>query len=464
MKRRALLVILAAISAASPAWAEQADLRGVPVGQSCQSVLLPYKVRVETPTYAHGCKISESVFRIWCVNGWVFDAPQGVNFPGGLNGVCEAHKSGSGSPPVESTSNAPSFDCSKANSASARLICADKELSALDGQLAVPFRNKLSQLAGAERDAFINEQRRWINERNAKCGLGAGNKAPVEQLLSAKPCMKIAITARVKELVALSAEAPKTPQQQTSVRVTTIDCNNSSFGGALFVLVDPSSAPIELFLDEQRLVRTLDDLRGQSLRQCSRTKESSGTTVMVGIRESAAWRNFFEATQWRSKPWEYENRIAKEYLARIENERQARIQQEQLAEQQRNAATEQARVAQNKQMLRANLMSKLGASQWLSGNQLTANPFMYKNAVVLLSVRFENMISESEALFTDVGSAVVITAIPTARFRGPEWVIVAAKVTGNKAVKNMFGGETMVPALEYVASHSCENNACQGLF
>jgi len=114
--------------------------------------------------------------------------------------------------PKAPATSQPSFDCSKANSASARLICADKELATLDGQLAVPFRKRLSKLSGAERDAVIADQRRWINERNVKCGLTASNKAPVEELVAAKPCMIDAIRERISYL----QEQPHGPQDSSS--------------------------------------------------------------------------------------------------------------------------------------------------------------------------------------------------------------------------------------------------------
>jgi uncharacterized protein YecT (DUF1311 family) len=94
------------------------------------------------------------------------------------------------------SSSGPSFDCTKATAAPARLICADAELSALDRKLGEPFKGILSGLVGGDRDNVIKEQRQWINERNHKCGLVGLNAAPIEQLKSAKPCMVASLRER----------------------------------------------------------------------------------------------------------------------------------------------------------------------------------------------------------------------------------------------------------------------------
>ncbi len=93
-----------------------------------------------------------------------------------------------------------SFDCTKARSASARLICADSDIGRADIALSKAFRDRLSTLAGKERDDVIADERRWINDRNAKCGLTGKDQVAVEELLGAKSCMIREITVRTGEL------------------------------------------------------------------------------------------------------------------------------------------------------------------------------------------------------------------------------------------------------------------------
>jgi uncharacterized protein YecT (DUF1311 family) len=105
----------------------------------------------------------------------------------------------------------PSFDCSTAKTASARLICADSELARMDGQLAVPYRQRLGQLVGTDRNAFVEEQRRWIVGRNTRCGLMGRDTEPTEALMSAKPCMVDAIAKRTADLNGSAAGQPLAP-------------------------------------------------------------------------------------------------------------------------------------------------------------------------------------------------------------------------------------------------------------
>lgn len=97
-------------------------------------------------------------------------------------------------------SNISSFDCSKAKTASARLICSEPELAKLDAELAKPFRARLSKLSGAERDALIKEQREWINRRNVTCELSGKDNVPTEQLKGSTTCMATWIRNRTAEI------------------------------------------------------------------------------------------------------------------------------------------------------------------------------------------------------------------------------------------------------------------------
>src|SRR5258708_3019284 len=110
-----------------------------PRGAGCITNLLNYLERRGEAPWAVGCKISDNVCRFWCQNGRTFDHVNGVPAPlGGLRTLCEGNR-GANERATAPGPEQPSFDCSKAKSASARLICGDPELSALDGQLAIPF-------------------------------------------------------------------------------------------------------------------------------------------------------------------------------------------------------------------------------------------------------------------------------------------------------------------------------------
>ena len=86
-------------------------------------------------------------------------------------------------------SEKPSFDCAKAKTAPARLICADGELARLDGELGVAFQEKKAQISATDQSKFVAEQRAWIDTRNTRCELDGKNRAAIEVLASSKPCM-----------------------------------------------------------------------------------------------------------------------------------------------------------------------------------------------------------------------------------------------------------------------------------
>jgi uncharacterized protein YecT (DUF1311 family) len=98
----------------------------------------------------------------------------------------------------------PSFDCAKAKTAAARLICADGELAQLDGELGVAFQKRKSEISATDQLNLVAEQLAWIRDRNTRCELVGKNDAAIEVFASSKPCMvstiqeRIAILARNK--------------------------------------------------------------------------------------------------------------------------------------------------------------------------------------------------------------------------------------------------------------------------
>ena len=63
----------------------------------------------------------------------------------------------------------PSFDCAKAQSAVDKAICKDADLSKADRELVAAYTALLDRLKGAEREAVVKEQGRWVAIRNSVC-------------------------------------------------------------------------------------------------------------------------------------------------------------------------------------------------------------------------------------------------------------------------------------------------------
>jgi uncharacterized protein YecT (DUF1311 family) len=109
----------------------------------------------------------------------------------------------------------PSFDCSKARTAAARLICADGELARLDAELGAAFQNRKAQLSPADATAFVADELAWIRDRNTHCDLVGKNDAAIEVLAASKTCLAGAIQQRIASLMQTeSASAAVPPAQQ----------------------------------------------------------------------------------------------------------------------------------------------------------------------------------------------------------------------------------------------------------
>jgi uncharacterized protein len=90
-----------------------------------------------------------------------------------------------------------SFDCSTAKTASARLICADLELTRLDHELGIAFQKQKRQVYLADQPRFVTDQLIWIRERNERCGLVGKNDTATKILAGSKPCLMSAIQERI---------------------------------------------------------------------------------------------------------------------------------------------------------------------------------------------------------------------------------------------------------------------------
>jgi uncharacterized protein len=110
----------------------------------------------------------------------------------------------------------PSFDCAKAKTAAARLICADGELARLDGQLGAAFQKRKAQIPASDRSNFVADQFAWIRVRNTHCDLDGKGNAAIEVLVGAKPCMLTAIRERFAFLAQTDSTAAP-PQEPTAI-------------------------------------------------------------------------------------------------------------------------------------------------------------------------------------------------------------------------------------------------------
>jgi uncharacterized protein len=184
--------------------------------------------------------------------------------------------SGAGDP-ASLIAGKPSFDCSKASSASARLICGDADLSKADGLLGAKFRAAADTNHAAMKQ-LIEQQVSWIRARNSRCGVGPDKaKATLEQLLASKPCMLEAINARIAELGEQQSEQSPKIAAGAAVAQRTDDMKVPS--EKLYVIAN--TTPPDAFLS----LRTDPSLRiGQRL-----ASMANGTVVKVLQENPDGW-------------------------------------------------------------------------------------------------------------------------------------------------------------------------------
>ena len=102
---------------------------------------------------------------------WSIDNRRGVlllDEGRGLKAVNSSHNPKEVQSPTGETSRAqPSFECTKALSPVERLLCRDRALADMDGEMARLYRERLSELPLSARVGFRQEQREWLAKREA---------------------------------------------------------------------------------------------------------------------------------------------------------------------------------------------------------------------------------------------------------------------------------------------------------
>lgn len=97
-------------------------------------------------------------------------------------------------------------------------------------------------------------------------------------------------------------------------------------------------------------------------------------------------------------------------------------------------------------------VARFGVKSFQTSSDIVANPFLFKGRVVGIHTEFVRMLSENEALFSD---NVIVSGVPSARFRGKEEVVLAVRVRGT-----MMYEQTSTPDLQYVGDHACAQLGC----
>ena len=145
-----------------------------------------------------------------------------------------------------------------------------------------------------------------------------------------------------------------------------------------------------------------------------------------------------------------------EFAAR---EAQARRQAE--AERARQEAAAEAAVEASAKTAFDAFMAEAGAEEWVARERLVANPFIYEDDTVLVWIKFYTMLASDQALFNMGRDPFLVSGVPTGTFtQEGQSVLLAGRVAGKEYVKLPVVGEVLVPHLEYVDAHICQQPQC----
>lgn len=142
-------------------------------------------------------------------------------------------------------------------------------------------------------------------------------------------------------------------------------------------------------------------------------------------------------------------------------DRERQEQQEAQAARENAALAAAQRAAQDQRGRSTAFVKTHGVQRIVTAQQMAANPFVYKGQVVAVYATFQQMNSETQALFESHDQAFVVSGVGASRFtqRGSK-VMLAARVLGNTEIKLPVLGPTLVPHLSYVASAPCQQVGC----
>lgn len=139
------------------------------------------------------------------------------------------------------------IDCAKAATPAERTVCGSAELLRLDRELNAAFQSARDRTPQGERDALRTAQRRWLEERDQRCG-------------GAAACLAEALRARVAALRATpgDAAAAASPRSADAVRVEMVRRRESKDGRIVYEVSYPQLVGLTNREAAQRLNRAIE--------------------------------------------------------------------------------------------------------------------------------------------------------------------------------------------------------------
>jgi uncharacterized protein YecT (DUF1311 family) len=372
--------------------------------------------------------------------------------------------------------NRASITCKSARAASARLICADPDLAAVDSILAMAFQDAKKAAPPDAQKLLAKEQLTWGRERNQKCGLTGRDYTPIGGLLSAKPCMEDAIEARIADLqdglqTGSISQAPAWNGQD--VIMTPLLAPAVSGGSGTHEL--PTFQELHFSASTEGISGIIDCSIQSSLQgsdALANTPLQGKWIFKIAIDDDANSYRMFENDSWAPFLDNLRNGVQSTCASAVKSGRLRNAANDPVSELNDEFAVYSPQglfmaysigqntpwtLQTNLPKARKKIKTDLGIQTWVEPSQLTRNPYFFKGSLVGMVIQFDHMLSQNEAVFTRPGAEIFVSGIPPTLFQNSERVVLAGRVTGNKGVISPLGSEVLLPALDYVGAYKCDN-------
>ncbi len=395
-------------------------------------------------------------------------------------GVASAQRADSG--PQVRQPRRPSAACKSAKMPSARLICADADLTALVSVLALAITDaKEAASSPEEKKSLASEQQAWARDRDRKCDLIAMENLSRDKFQAAKKCMSDMIEARIADLQDRPDpdSTSSLPQAGPAIVVTPL-VQAPALGESGQRMHESSVQDLHFSATAEAVSGTIRCSvlpSQQGLESLNSTPLAASRVVTIAVDDEVHSYRLFEDDAWR--PVLNSTRAAafaacanatKSSQLNAGNEPASAIPEGVVAYSPRGLFVAYSLGKDTPWILKSNLpqarkkvKADLGIESWITPSQLIRNPYFYKDVVVGMVVQFRRMVSGNEAIFDRSGTKVFVSAVPADLFQNGELVVLAGRVLGNKGLVSPNGSEELLPALNYVATFKCGESSCEGL-
>jgi hypothetical protein len=198
-----------------------------------------------------------------------------------------------------------------------------------------------------------------------------------------------------------------------------------------------------------------------------KTRLSNVAVTMLQNEKKIAWARSYPKNllspsgdrEWRESSYDLFNSSVAN-AQRLVATAQAEKQKQQMLGQEQARKDAEARSQAEVVKRRLAFIEKHSVNTWLSAGDLAVNPFQFEGKIVAVRTKLSQMVTPTRGIFS---GDFVVSEIPTNKIVDQKELIIAGKVRGNISVKTPFGGEVLLPHLDYNGVYFCQEHGCRDI-